>query len=571
MPRSYARSLTGDAWHTSSVRTACGRGASARASARGSQGFGIAASRRASCWALVAMALVGGCASTEITAQNLDPNSRERPGIPFYLPKPYLVVAKNVRYVPTPSVGLTEPTPIPDSFDATARELTLTGEVKQGRQLDLERKLSEESKFERLEHDFREQKLEQKFERLEEEKFQKSVEEKFQRTEEDKKSFVETVNRLTEDKNSLERRVERLENTTNTNANTNTNTSNTTSNTTNSTAATTTNTTTNANTTTTTNAGNAGTSGTVIQAEDTATPTTPGRAGSSAEPSSGPRGVAINRQVLGVTSQELVPAGQVPDGLTPETFYTYQIVYMPDLTQKYGLKIRHRSGEYRGTMNLVNGWMHTGSGPMYMRDSTKAAQTFAAGAAIGNVIDSLAGLGFATAGPKLPGATVPGIPRLPGMPGSGTQLQSGTLSAGTIPAYAELYLFEPVLKVEKGVKSVDWRLVTTGTMGEGHVPWIQMDRDYFGGAAVAGGSATGEELQEIVRFVVAELNRLEPTSNAEQNKDDPRRIDFVLSNPADQEARVTAVTKAAVDHFKGRQNAINAVNALEFKCTNCPE
>ena len=58
----------------------------------------------------------------------------------------------------------------------------------------------------------------------------------------------------------------------------------------------------------------------------------------------------------------LSPKEAPKDGLTPDVFYTYQIVFVPDLSQKYGLKVKGVAGEIRAAMNLVNGWMFTGDG-----------------------------------------------------------------------------------------------------------------------------------------------------------------------------------------------------------------
>ena len=84
--------------------------------------------------------------------------------------------------------------------------------------------------------------------------------------------------------------------------------------------------------------------------------------------------------------------------MTPDTFYTYTVVYLPDLTQKYGLKVRGGFGEMRSTLNLVNGWMNTGSGAgRDMRNSTTSSSIAATGMAAGNIMDSLAGLGLSPA------------------------------------------------------------------------------------------------------------------------------------------------------------------------------
>lgn len=75
----------------------------------------------------------------------------------------------------------------------------------------------------------------------------------------------------------------------------------------------------------------------------------------------------------------LTPREAPSDGLAPSTFYTYQIVFVPDMTQKYGLKIRGGAGEIRAAMNLVNGWQFTGIGPFYMKDSSTAQNILAQG------------------------------------------------------------------------------------------------------------------------------------------------------------------------------------------------
>jgi hypothetical protein len=51
----------------------------------------------------------------------------------------------------------------------------------------------------------------------------------------------------------------------------------------------------------------------------------------------------------------MTPAERLGDGLAPDCFYTYQIIFVPDLTQKYGLRVTGGAGEIRAAMNLVNG------------------------------------------------------------------------------------------------------------------------------------------------------------------------------------------------------------------------
>ena len=90
--------------------------------------------------AVLLIASLAGC--TTITARSLTDRSEPR-GIPFYLPKPYLVVAKNVRYIPTPTVGLTNTAPIPSSFDASMDELTMTGAINQNRTATVNRTITD--------------------------------------------------------------------------------------------------------------------------------------------------------------------------------------------------------------------------------------------------------------------------------------------------------------------------------------------------------------------------------------------------------------------------------------------
>jgi hypothetical protein len=63
-----------------------------------------------------------GCVHPKITAVSLDPATFGRKtGIPFYLPKPLLIVAKNFRNIEETRVGLTESAPIPNAFDDQAK------------------------------------------------------------------------------------------------------------------------------------------------------------------------------------------------------------------------------------------------------------------------------------------------------------------------------------------------------------------------------------------------------------------------------------------------------------------
>lgn len=93
-----------------------------------------------------------------------------------------------------------------------------------------------------------------------------------------------------------------------------------------------------------------------------------------------PSTIAGPAPVLHSDGAPTVPGDSVvSDGLLPETFHTFQILFVPDLTQKYGLTVKGGAGEIRAAMNIVNGWQFTGLGPYYMKDSSTAQNVLAAG------------------------------------------------------------------------------------------------------------------------------------------------------------------------------------------------
>jgi len=175
------------------------------------------------------------------------------------------------------------------------------------------------------------------------------------------------------------------------------------------------------------------------------------------------------RVYSGTTGAPISPGAIASDGLKPDAFYTYHIVFVPDLTQKYGLKIKGGAGEIRAAMNLINGWQFTGLGPYYMKDSSTAQNTLAGGitanlaaSGVADVVKAFAGLA--------PGAGMPG-----GKVTSAVPSQPGTLSLDaekikavadvlrqlrpkflSIPAYAEISIYEPYLSPEG---TMEWKLV----------------------------------------------------------------------------------------------------------------
>ena len=190
---------------------------------------------------LAATGLAGCCAHRAyITAVPLSPNNQCEPeGIPYYLPKPLLVVAKNVRHIDEAKVGLTNPPPIPNAFDNQAAYADLKANI-----------------------------------------------------------------------------------------------------------------------------------------------TVPGETSTAAAASNAPAFPTqfdTGKSDLPDIREKMIPESRLQDGLTPDSFYTYQIIFIPDLSQKYGLRIKGGPGEIRAAMNLVNGWMYTGMGPFYVKDSSTAQNLMAFG------------------------------------------------------------------------------------------------------------------------------------------------------------------------------------------------
>ena len=75
-----------------------------------------------------ALALVaGGCHHPEITAVPLSPQNCTEwgGGIPFYLPKPLLIIAKNFRNIEEAKVGQMGPVPIPGDVEGKRERVLL--------------------------------------------------------------------------------------------------------------------------------------------------------------------------------------------------------------------------------------------------------------------------------------------------------------------------------------------------------------------------------------------------------------------------------------------------------------
>jgi len=348
---------------------------------------------------------LAGCVHPSITAVNLT-NPNEPEGIPYYLPKPYLIVSKNIRYIPTPTVGLTQTAPIPNTFDAAANQAAQAGAGNGNANAG--------------------------------------------------GGKVAGTNNVTAGGGSAK---------------------------------------------------GAAAKGAAAKGSNASDGNASGGAGSSDtntnKSADAPAASALSSQVLGPASIAVVPPASIPDGLTPETFYTYQIVYLPDLTQKYGLRVKGGVGEMRATLNMVNGWMFTGPGPVYFHDSSTAETVSAYGSAVSGVLESAASFV----------SSIYGIPAIGGSPTvNGNKVLQGQ-SKG-IENFAQLWVYEPVLVPDAtvvGGKRMDWRLLPNVS-----APTISLNRDIVAAstnpgdgqpAAVAGGDDPHPEITEQANQAINQMQQ----------------------------------------------------------------
>lgn len=120
----------------------------------------------------------------------------------------------------------------------------------------------------------------------------------------------------------------------------------------------------------------------------------------------------------GVAEEVARHTGVPMSGAMPAGSYDARIVFVPDMSQKYFLRVTGGPGEIRAALNLVNGWMFTGPGAYYQKDSSKAQNTMAFGAAL-----KLGGSGAAD--------VINSIGSLRSLGGAG-QPQSGVIEAGDL-------------------------------------------------------------------------------------------------------------------------------------------
>lgn len=354
--------------------------------------------------------LTGGCAKHQpkptITAVGLSPGNRcEPPGIPYYLPKPLLVIAKNVRHIDESKVGLTGPATIPNGFDNQASYADVKANV--------------------------------------------------------------TVPRV--------------------------------------------------------GGGVTGVSANKVAAAPLS------------KTNSGP-----------ATSQAHVPAAMLPsgssDGLQPDSFYTYQIVFVPDLSQKYGLQITGGAGEFRAALNMVNGWMYTGMGPFYLKDSSSAQNAMAtgvgamfAGRGVSDVIDSVGGLTETIGDISSNESALQDLQTQQDLQRAIAAIEAASRTAPRVQQqilnYAEIYIYEPHLLPDQ---STEWQLVA-----EHH-----FDRDYL--ETVDTPTATNERMKVLQQLLV-------PGSRATPKAADPKATSTTTrrSTPRANSATTNSATTNSANATQG--------------------
>jgi hypothetical protein len=216
-----------------------------------------------------------------------------------------------------------------------------------------------------------------------------------------------------------------------------------------------------------------------------------------------------------MVAESMTPSAALDDGIEPDSFFTYQVIFVPDLTQKYGLQITGGAGEFRAAMNMVNGWMYTGMGPFYLKDSSSAQNAMSTGIAsmyagrgAADVLNEIGGL--TTAIGNLPKAQEGG-----GFDSASDMAQTFEAIAAAakieqmVPAtmlnYAEVYIYEPVLTIDG--QNTEWRLVA-----EHH-----FDRDYFTSTDPA---KTAEAKASIITSMIDALQKrqVQQTSQYPPNK-----------------------------------------------------
>jgi len=337
--------------------------------------------------AILAIGMAGCCSFSVTAVSESCCNGKEPKGIPFYLPKPLLVISKNFQYLEESTVGLTASSPIPDNFDNQAGYASLNAQAT------------------------------------------------FSRAETTNPTQPISV---------------------------------------------------------TNNAGNVNITAATAHASD-------------------PKQHSGGAPVVPNAAQNTTP--------TTRPFFTYQIIFIPDLTQKHYLRIKGGPGEVRATMNLVNGWMYTGLGPFYLKDSSTAQNILATGIAANLTAGGVADIINST-------ANLSKVFQQPGKPGSAKDLMDA-FGAGVkkilgepVPkdtqcVQAEIHVYEPFLTPDGGT---EWREINpTATHFEG----LLLGRDQLGAAqkeATAAQADAVKTLQDAMNKLVdgeVEARKVEAKTEAD--------------------------------------------------------
>ena len=225
----------------------------------------------------------------------------------------------------------------------------------------------------------------------------------------------------------------------------------------------------------------------------------------------------------------LSPGGAAPrDGLAPITFFTYEIVFVPDLTQKYMLQISGGAGEMRAALNLINGWQFTGLGPFYMKDSSTAQNLMAKGVAINlglqgsaDIINSSANLveNATSEGGLFKGSPLEileGVGEWLNILGKQEAIDLDVIEQGVIERYAEIYVYESYLDYEG---KMQWRQIV-GDFDESiqQVIGHRFERAYLGATTVTRDPQVMKSALEPLVNVIAQQNAQRSRS---QSADEP--------------------------------------------------
>jgi hypothetical protein len=345
--------------------------------------------------ASITLLLLAGCAGPSITAVRLSPGPREPEGIPYYLPKPYLFVTKNFYYIPAPTVGLTATVPIPGSFDTSNSSKGGGNQPNTNNASNTKQPNPKVGGATNLAQAYN----------------------PFLLPADGQPLPIGLRNASLAGGNEPRFRYASI------------------------------------------NAAAIPSDEPGDDPPQTNNATEENSKGSNdTNPVSSNVSTSNGGQITwAYPGTNLMIPAPASDGFIPQEYFTYQIVYLPDLTQKYGLRIHGGHGELRATENLVNGWMHTGPGPFYTKNSSSAETATAVGQATGTIVDSVAkGI---VSGLVPSGAAASAASSALKAVATAGQEGGATNNLTQITNYAILYVYEPILDTTNN--TVSWQLILT--------------------------------------------------------------------------------------------------------------